>query len=39
VDAGAFEGLKRGGNPIAKTHDGDKMVLLQKLKAPANKKN
>lgn len=34
VDAGAFNGLIRGGNPIVKTHNGDKTVLLEKLKAP-----
>ena len=38
VDAGAFDGLKRGGNAIVKTHDGDKTVLLKKLKAPTTKK-
>lgn len=39
VDAGAFKGLQRGGNPITKTHGGDKAVLLRKLKAPAHFKN
>jgi len=38
VDAGAFKGLTRGGNPIAKTHNGDIKVLLKKLKAPVFKK-
>ena len=34
VDAGLFEGLTRGGNPIVKTHDGDEAVLLEELQAP-----
>ncbi|MHC4882861.1 MAG: glycosyl hydrolase family 17 protein, partial [Planctomycetota bacterium] len=38
VDAGAFKGLTRGGNPITKTHGGDKKILLEKLKAPVFKK-
>jgi exo-beta-1,3-glucanase (GH17 family) len=39
VDAGDFKGLTRGGNAIVKTHDGDKKILLEKLKAPVFKKN
>ncbi|MDF7798288.1 hypothetical protein P4C99_02365 [Pontiellaceae bacterium B1224] len=39
VDTGAFKGLQRGGNPITKTHGGDKEILLEKLKAPAHKKH
>ncbi len=39
VDTGAFKSLGRGGNPIVKTHDGDKAVLLKKLKAPVFRKN
>ena len=39
VDAGVFKGLSRGGNPITKTHGGDKAALLKKLKAPAHCKN
>ena len=39
VDEGVFEGLTRGGNTIAKTHNGNKKVLLKKLKAPKIKKN
>jgi len=35
VDAGAFDGLGRGGNPVVKTHGGDKTALLEMLKAPA----
>ncbi len=39
VDAGAFEGLSRGGNPVKKTHDGHEAVLLNTLKAPARFKH
>jgi exo-beta-1,3-glucanase (GH17 family) len=38
VDAGAFAGLSRGGNPVAKTHDGDVSVLLERLAAPVHLK-
>ncbi len=34
VDSGAFEGLSRGGNPVAKTHDGVVSVLQDQLKSP-----
>ena len=36
VDAGNFDGLTRGGNPIAKTHGGDETVLREKLKLPTS---
>ena len=39
VDANAFEGLQRGGNPITKTHNGDEEAVLKKLKAPVHFKN
>jgi exo-beta-1,3-glucanase (GH17 family) len=39
VDSGAFKGLSRGGNPIVKTHGGDKALLLEKLKEPLYKKH
>ncbi len=39
VDAGAFEGLRRGGHPVAKTHDGDATIVMEQLKAPAHFKN
>lgn len=39
VDAGVFDGLTRGGNPITKTHGGNAAVVLKKLKAPTKKKN
>lgn len=39
VDAGTFEGLSRGGNPIRKTHAGNEAVLLEKLRAPKHKKH
>jgi hypothetical protein len=39
VDAGAFKGLSRGGNPITKTYGGDKTALLKKHKAPVEFKN
>ncbi len=32
VDSGAFEGLSRGGSPVAKTHGGDESVLHGRLK-------
>ncbi len=38
VDAGRFEGLTRGGNPILKTRDGKVSALLKDLKPPAHKK-
>lgn len=34
VDAGAFAGLSRGGNPVTKTHQGAIEVLNDKLMAP-----
>lgn len=39
VDAGAFKGLTRGGNPIVKTHGGDKAIVLERLKPPVHHKN
>jgi hypothetical protein len=39
VDTGMFKGLSRGGNPIVKTHNGNKEVLFQKLKSPVLKKH
>ena len=39
VDAGTFEGLSRGGNPLTKTRGGDKALLLKSLKAPKHKKH
>ena len=39
VDQGVFKGLQRGGNAIAKTHGGNKDILLRTLKSPAHKKN
>lgn len=39
VDAGVFKGLTRGGNPITKTHNGDKARLLEQLKSPVHLKN
>ena len=39
VDAGVFDGLTRGGKAIVKTYNGNKKILLEKLKAPASKKN
>jgi hypothetical protein len=39
VDAGAFKGLSRDGNPIVKTHEGDEAVVLKKMKAPKHFKN
>jgi exo-beta-1,3-glucanase (GH17 family) len=37
VEAGAFEGLSRGGRPITKTYGGVESALLKKVKAPARK--
>ena len=34
VDKGIFAGLKRGGNTIKKTYNGDLSVLLSKVKLP-----
>ena len=34
VDAGVFEGLTRGGNPITKTFKGDKEALMKTVLAP-----
>jgi len=34
VDQGIFKNLTRGGNPIVKTHNGDKKTLLEEVKAP-----
>ena len=34
VDKGTFEGLKRNGNPITKTYDGDKEALLRDVLVP-----
>ncbi len=39
VDAGVFDGMTYGGNPITKTHGGNAAVVLKKLKAPTKKKN
>jgi exo-beta-1,3-glucanase (GH17 family) len=39
VDAGTFKGLSRGGNPVTKTHGGDKGVVLKKLHPPVQHKN
>jgi len=38
VDADAFDGLTRGGNPIVKTHDGNAQVLLDELQMPVHLK-
>ncbi len=38
VDAGNFEGLKRAGNIIGKTYDGDKEALMKEVKLPPSKK-
>jgi exo-beta-1,3-glucanase (GH17 family) len=38
VDAGAFAELGRGGNPIAKTHDGVEAILVEQLSAPVHLK-
>ncbi len=37
VDKGTFEGLSRGGNPIAKTHEGNKETLLKDIPVPPMK--
>ena len=34
VDAGVFEGLTRNGNPITKTYNGDKNILMQDVFTP-----
>ena len=34
VDAGVFKGLGRGGQPVAKTLDGDEAALLESVAAP-----
>lgn len=34
VDKGIFKGLSRGGNPIVKTHNGDKEALMKEVKLP-----
>jgi len=39
VDAGVFKGLERGGHAIVKTNHGNKKIPLEKLRAPALKKN
>jgi exo-beta-1,3-glucanase (GH17 family) len=39
VDQGLFDGLKRGGNPITKTYDGDKSDLLLDVLMPPVKKD
>jgi exo-beta-1,3-glucanase (GH17 family) len=38
VDAGIFEGLSRGGQPIVKTHGGDEAALTEGLEAPVHLK-
>jgi len=38
VDKGIFEGLKRGGNEIVKTFDGDKTALMKTVEVPQMKK-
>lgn len=37
VDKGVFENLKRGGNPVTKTFDGDKAALLKEVPLPPMK--
>lgn len=37
VDKGVFKGLKRNGNPIIKTYNGDKSSLLQEVTVPYTK--
>ena len=37
VDAGNFEGLKRGDNTIGKTYNGDKAALMKDVKLPPSK--
>ena len=34
VDAGVFNGLMRDGQPITKTHNGDKNAMMQTVKVP-----
>ncbi len=36
IDAGTFEGLTRGGNPVAKTYGGDKSALMEQVAVPSN---
>lgn len=38
VDAGVFDGLTRGGQPITKTFDGDKKAMMEKVMVPPRKK-
>ncbi len=38
VDTGAFKGLKRGGNAIRKTYDGNEKTILENFHAPVFKK-
>lgn len=38
VESGIFEGLRRGGNSIVKTHDGIEAAIFEKVKTPAFKK-
>lgn len=37
VDAGLFDGLTRDGNPITKTHDGNKELLMKNVLVPPSK--
>ena len=37
VDAGLFDGLTRNGNPITKTHDGNKELLMKNVLVPPSK--
>ncbi|MBN2163385.1 MAG: hypothetical protein JXR25_10100 [Pontiellaceae bacterium] len=39
VDSGALSGLKRAGQPIRKTHDGNEAELLKELRSPRHFKN
>ena len=34
VDKGVFKGLKRNGNPIVKTYNGDKSLLMDDVMVP-----
>ena len=38
VDQGVFKGLTRNGNPITKTYNGDKALMLKDVLAPPFKK-
>ncbi len=38
VDAGAFEGLTRNGNPVVKTFNGDREALMKTVLLPPVKK-